>query len=74
MTNVVITTAMKLPSTQLEQIKKAVSKKYGRAVTYQLNVDPSILGGLQITIGSRFLDGSVKGKLDQLQKKVLGQT
>ena len=69
MTKVIVTTAVEPTSAQLEEVKKAVTKKYGKAVEIESRVDASILGGVQITIGSRQLDGSLKGKLNQIRKK-----
>ncbi len=70
MTHVVITTVIDLSSSQLEAIKTAVSKKYGKDVTYETVINPEILGGIQVAIDSRFLDGSVKAKVDQLKKQI----
>lgn len=69
MTKVIVTTAVEPTSAQLETIKSAVAKKYGKNVEVESKIDSSILGGIQITIGSRQLDGSIKGKLDQIRKK-----
>jgi F-type H+-transporting ATPase subunit delta len=69
MTKVIVTTAVEPTSAQLEDIKKAAVKKYGKDVVIESKIDETILGGIQITIGSRQLDGSLKGKLDQIRKK-----
>jgi F-type H+-transporting ATPase subunit delta len=70
MTNVTITTVVDLTAAQLTQIKKAIEKKYGSDVEYTAVVDSKILGGVQITIGSRQLDGSLINKFDQLRRKL----
>ncbi len=70
MSTVVITTAVPLSSAQLEHIKKAVDKKYGKGSKYHVTVNPAIIGGVQITIDSRQLDGSAKYKFSQLKKKI----
>jgi len=67
---VVITSATELTSAQLEKIEKAVTKKYGKNVQFRTAVNPSLIGGLTITLGSRQLDGSLKYKLSLLQKAV----
>ena len=69
MTKVIVTSTVDLTATQLDAVKKAVVKKYGPDVSIESKIDASILGGVQITIGSRQLDGSLKGKLDQIRKK-----
>ncbi|CAN5283945.1 hypothetical protein BH10PAT2_BH10PAT2_3960 [soil metagenome] len=69
MTKVIVTTSVEPTAAQLEEIKKAVVKKYGKDISLESKIDSSILGGVQITIGSRQLDGSLKGKLNQIRKK-----
>ncbi len=69
MTKVIVTTVVEPTSAQLEEIKKAAVKKYGKDVSIESKLDASLLGGIQITIGSRQLDGSLKGKLNQIRKK-----
>jgi F-type H+-transporting ATPase subunit delta len=33
----------------------------------RLEVDPALLGGLQVLIGDRLIDGSVRGRLERLR-------
>ena len=77
MTNVTVTSVIKLSSQQVGKIKKVVEKKYGKSVSYVFAVDPSILGGVIITINSRRLDGSIKTKLEkakqELQQKIISE-
>jgi F0F1-type ATP synthase delta subunit len=40
-------------------------------VEVQFAVEAGILGGLQIFIGNDVLDGSIRGRLDKLQKHIL---
>ena len=68
MLNVVISSAVELTSAQLEKIKKAILTKHGKDVQFSVKIDPSLIGGLTVTLGSRQLDGSVKGKVDQIKK------
>lgn len=69
--NVTITTAIELSAAQLATIKTAVTRKYGKTVTFHTVVDTAVVGGVQIALDSRFLDGSVQGKLAQLRKQLL---
>jgi F-type H+-transporting ATPase subunit delta len=69
MMNVVITSATPLSSKQLNEVKDAVTKKYGKA-EFSTVIDPSLIGGLTIALGSRLLDGSIKTKLEQLRKQI----
>ena len=51
-----------------DQIKKAVGAK----VTISLAVDPSLLGGMVVRIGSKMIDTSLKTKLNRLQLAMKG--
>jgi F-type H+-transporting ATPase subunit delta len=51
-----------------EQLRKAV----GRKVAIDLQIDPSLLGGLVVKVGSRMIDASLKSKLHRLQLAMKG--
>ena len=51
-----------------EQLRKAVGKK----VAIELRVDPSLLGGLVVKLGSRMVDASLKSKLHRLEMAMKG--
>ncbi|HEX7969397.1 MAG TPA: F0F1 ATP synthase subunit delta [Stellaceae bacterium] len=51
-----------------EQLRKAI----GRKVAIDVQVDPSLLGGLVVKVGSRMIDGSLKSKLHRLQLAMKG--
>jgi F-type H+-transporting ATPase subunit delta len=70
MVHILVTTVVEPTSAQLEKIKKETVKKYGKDVKIETRIDSSIVGGIQITIGSRQLDGSIKGKLAQLKQQL----
>lgn len=69
MTKVLVTSALELSAAQLKKIETAVIEKYGKPVTIETVIDETLLGGLQITIGSRLLDASIKGKIEQIRKE-----
>ncbi|HEX7018137.1 MAG TPA: F0F1 ATP synthase subunit delta [Patescibacteria group bacterium] len=68
---VTITTAIELTSAQLQKIKTAVTKKYGTEVTFETKVNPEIVGGILLTIGSQQYDATLQHKLDQIEKSLL---
>jgi F-type H+-transporting ATPase subunit delta len=51
---------------QAMALESAVSKSLGRAVTVDVEVDPALIGGLQLKIGSRLIDASIRTKLNAL--------
>jgi len=64
-----VVSALPLTATEQDLVKKSVLSKVGaQAVSFR--VDPSIMGGLVITVGDRVLDGSVAGKLEALRQNL----
>jgi len=62
-----VTSATALPTGELETIKAALEKRFGRQVDLQSAVDESLIGGAVIDAGDVVIDGSLKGKLSRLQ-------
>jgi F-type H+-transporting ATPase subunit delta len=65
--NATVTSASELPSSELATIKAALQKRFGRDVQIQTALDASLIGGAVIDAGDVVIDGSLKGKLAQLQ-------
>jgi len=62
-----VTSAAALPAAELETIKIALSKRFGREVEIETAVDENLIGGAVIDAGDVVIDGSLRGKLDRLQ-------
>jgi len=62
-----VTSAGELSGTELDAIKAALAKRFGRAVEVTTAVDASLIGGAVIDAGDVVIDGSLKGKLARLQ-------
>ena len=58
-----VTSAHPLDDEQVETLKRTLALKLRRDVDVQLRVDPSLLGGLIVKVGSRLIDSSIKSKL-----------
>ena len=58
-----VTSAHPLDDEQVETLKRTLATKLRREVDVQLSVDPSLLGGLIVKVGSRLIDSSIKSKL-----------
>lgn len=61
-----VTSAHPLSATQVKALKAKLKTQLARDVAVELTVDPSILGGLIVKIGSRQIDGSIRSKLNTL--------
>jgi F-type H+-transporting ATPase subunit O len=69
----VIISAEALKKEAVESVKKAVTAMAGKGtVEVELKVDPSIVGGLQIMVGDKFLDLSVHSRIADLSKSLEG--
>jgi len=61
-----VTSAMPLTDAQMIALKAELKSMAGKDVVLSPKVDPSILGGLVVKIGSRMIDSSLKTKLTNL--------
>ena len=62
-----VTAASELPAAELDAIKAALKKRFGREVEIETAIDASLIGGAVIDAGEVVIDGSLKGKLERLQ-------
>ena len=62
-----VVSAQPLAAEQLAAIKSALNASLGKAPELTTRVDPSILGGLKVKVGSKLFDASLKTKLDQMK-------
>jgi F-type H+-transporting ATPase subunit delta len=67
-----VTSAHTLDEGQIEALRKNLRTRYGADIAVDLNVDPAILGGLVVKIGSRMIDGSIRTKLNTLAQAMRG--
>ena len=62
-----VTSAVPLDGDQQQRISEALTKRFSRAVSVKVIIDPSILGGLIAQVGDTVIDGSIRARLDQLK-------
>lgn len=67
-----VTSAHPLGADQLASLKTHLRGRIGRDVTVETKVDPAILGGLIVQIGSQMIDGSIRTKLNTLAHAMKG--
>lgn len=62
-----------LTKDESDALSASFAAKVGKkSLRIQNIVDPELLGGLKIRIGNRIYDGSLRGKLNRLERKLLG--
>ena len=62
-----VTTAVELTKAQAKNLAGALRAALGGDPQIETAVDPAILGGLKVRVGSRLFDASLKTKLDSLK-------
>jgi F-type H+-transporting ATPase subunit delta len=67
-----VTSAHALTDAQLDQLKTKLTAREGRTVKLSTKVDPDLLGGLVVTIGSKRIDGSIRTRLNSLAQAMKG--
>lgn len=67
-----VTSAVPLDDAQMDEVRDAVAAYVGRPVKLTAAVDPGLLGGLVLRIGSRMVDASLKTKLHNLELSMRG--
>ncbi|MBA4536639.1 F0F1 ATP synthase subunit delta [Bacillus aquiflavi] len=65
--------ARPLTDEELKALSAAFAKKVGKKALLINNVvDSQLLGGVKLQIGNRIFDGSVRGKIERLERQLLG--
>jgi F-type H+-transporting ATPase subunit delta len=59
--------AQPLSEAQLAALNEQLRRSIGSRVSVDVRVDPALIGGLVVKLGSRMVDGSIKSKLQRLQ-------
>jgi F-type H+-transporting ATPase subunit delta len=62
-----VTVAESLSDRNLDTLKTALKSVTGKDVTLKVKVDPSIIGGLVVKLGSRMVDSSLRTKLNSIK-------
>jgi F-type H+-transporting ATPase subunit delta len=64
------TSALPLTDTEVRALTARLEQMTGGTVALQTEVDESLLGGLIVRVGSRLIDGSVRGRLERLRNQL----
>lgn len=71
-TNAEVTSAHPLTDDQVAELKQQLRQRVGREVSVDLAVDPTLLGGLVVRIGSQMIDSSIRTRLNALASAMKG--
>jgi F-type H+-transporting ATPase subunit delta len=67
-----VASAHALTDEQLATLEQKLRAREGRTVKLRTRVDPDLLGGLVVTVGSKRIDGSIRTRLNSLAQAMKG--
>lgn len=70
-TTALATSASPLGPAEVSALTERLQQMTGGRVRLDLEVDPSLLGGLVVRVGDRLIDGSVRGRLERLRNQLV---
>jgi len=62
-----IESAYELTPAQVDELKAALEKRFGKKIEATVTINPKLIGGARITVGDSVLDGSVQAKLEAMR-------
>lgn len=68
-----VTVAAELSLEEKTRLEAALGETTGRQILAQYAVDPSLIGGAVAKVGSTVYDGSVRGQLARMRRKLSGE-
>jgi F-type H+-transporting ATPase subunit delta len=66
-----VKSAVPLSAEEVRAVEERLSEMTGRRVVAEVTVDPEIIGGIVARVGDQLIDGSVKGRLEALRKRLI---
>lgn len=66
----IVESASTLDSAESSRISNDIRTRFGSDLTIETKVNPALVGGLRIQVGSDVWDGSIRAKLDSLKQKL----
>lgn len=68
----IVKSPVALSQAQEQRLTSTLSRIYGREISVSVDVDPDVLGGLRVQVGDDVIDGSVAGRIDDIQRRFAG--
>lgn len=66
-----VTVANELSQQQIEELTQNLAKSYGESIKLNVEVDPSIIGGIVVEVAGEIIDGSVANRLNNLKQQLV---
>ncbi len=68
----VVTSAVPLSDRQKQRLGAALATIYGRQMHLNLDVDPTVLGGISVRVGDEVINGTIADRLDEATRRMAG--
>jgi len=66
-----IVSAGSLPETYLNQLKQGLERSLGKRIIFEHEEDQALIGGIVAQIGDNIFDGSIRGRLEELERHLM---
>ncbi len=66
----ILRTSYPLDTEVIQSIKNKLETKFGKKLNLYVNLDASLLGGIQVRVGNTIIDGSVRKRLQELRERL----
>lgn len=67
-----VTAAVPLTSAQVDRLTRVLTDAYTRPVSLQVAVEPAVVGGLRVQVGSDLVDATVIARLEDVRRRFAG--
>jgi F-type H+-transporting ATPase subunit delta len=64
-----VESAVPLSAELQDRVSRNLARHYGEGLNIAFGVDPGLIGGVRVRVGSDILDGSIRGRLDILSEQ-----
>ncbi|MGB9605706.1 MAG: ATP synthase F1 subunit delta, partial [Bryobacteraceae bacterium] len=68
-----IASARELASSQREALESGLARLTGRQPRSRYRIEPELIGGAVVRLGSLIYDGSIRGQLEALKRRLAGE-
>ncbi|MGW6704277.1 F0F1 ATP synthase subunit delta [Streptomyces sp. NPDC054956] len=67
-----VTSAVPLSDVQKQRLGAVLAKLYGRPMHLNLDVDPTVLGGIVVRVGDEVIDGTIADRIEEASRRMAG--
>ena len=69
--NAFVRTSIALTNAQQEKLTASLTKKIGQSVHLNIDLDPTVIGGLSVRFGDEVIDGTIKNRLAEASRTLV---